>query len=64
MKEGERRGRGKSNEVLIRGVQQTTHENIQLVWEYSGTSEERTLWEWHFCPFFGGCPYLGGSLIL
>ena len=28
---------------------------------YSGTSEERTLWERHFCPFFGGCPYLGGS---
>ena len=28
---------------------------------YSGTSEERTLWERHFCPFFGGCPSLGGS---
>ena len=28
---------------------------------YSGTSEERTLWERHFCPFLGGCPSLGGS---
>ena len=30
---------------------------------YSGTSEERTLWERHFCPLFGGCPLLGGCLI-
>ena len=30
---------------------------------YSGTSEERTLWEQHFCPLFGGCPLLGGCLI-
>ena len=30
---------------------------------YSRTSEERTLWEQAFCPLFGGCPYLGGSLI-
>ena len=30
---------------------------------YSGTSEERTLWEWHFCPLFRGCPLLGGCLI-
>ena len=44
MKEGERRGRGKSNEVLIRGVHCNidtnnvvyTHENIQLVWQYGG----------------------------
>ena len=30
---------------------------------YSGTSEERTLLERHFCPLFGGCPLLGGCLI-
>ena len=30
---------------------------------YSETSEERTLWERHFCPLFGGCPLLGGCLI-
>ena len=30
---------------------------------YSRTSKERTLWEQAFCPLFGGCPYLGGSLI-
>ena len=29
---------------------------------YSRTSEQRTLWERVFCPLFGGCPYLGGSL--
>ena len=26
------------------------------------TSKERTFWEQAFCPLFGGCPYLGGSL--
>ena len=26
------------------------------------TVEQRTLWEQVFCPLFGGCPYLGGSL--
>ena len=31
---------------------------------YSRTSEERTLWEQRFCPLFGGCPYLGGSVHL
>jgi len=31
------------------------------IWLYSRTSEQRTLWEWVFCPFFGGCPYLEGS---
>ena len=30
---------------------------------YSRTAEERTLWEQAFCPLFGGCPYLGGSLV-
>ena len=30
---------------------------------YSETSEERTLWERHFCPLFGGCPLLRGCLI-
>ena len=30
---------------------------------YSGTSEERTLWERYFCPLFRGCPLLGGCLI-
>ena len=29
---------------------------------YSQTSKERTFWEQAFCPLFGGCPYLGGSL--
>ena len=29
---------------------------------YSRTSEQRTLWERVFCPLFGGCPYLRGSL--
>ena len=37
------------------------HAHVQCV--YSGTSEERTLWEQHFCPLFGGCPLLGGCLI-
>ena len=23
---------------------------------YSKTSEERTIWDWGFCPLFGGCP--------
>jgi len=36
--------------------------DIPIVSEYSRTSEQRTLWERDFCPFFGGCPYLGGSL--
>ena len=36
---------------------------VGLKWKYSGTSEERTLWEQHFCPLFGGCPLLGGCLI-
>ena len=30
---------------------------------YSGTSKQRTLWERVFCPLFGGCPYLGGSIV-
>ena len=29
---------------------------------YSRTSDQRTRWERVFCPLFGGCPYLGGSL--
>ena len=29
---------------------------------YSRTSEQRTLWEQAFCPFFRGCPYLRGLL--
>ena len=29
---------------------------------YSRASEQRTIWEQAFCPLFGGCPYLGGSL--
>ena len=28
---------------------------------YSGTFEERTIWEQRFCPLFGGFPSLGGS---
>ena len=32
-----------------------------VVADYSGTSEERTIWEQRFCPLFRGCPYLGGS---
>ena len=24
--------------------------------DYSGTSEERTLWGWAFSPLYGGCP--------
>ena len=36
---------------------------VPLLIQYSGTSEERTLWERHFCPLFGGCPLLGGCLI-
>ena len=54
VKEGERRGREKSNEVLIRGVPcnidtmlLTTHENIQLVWQYGGME-------------YGGMNSLGG----
>ena len=31
--------------------------------DYSRISEQRTLWEWVFCPLFGGCPYLGGSIV-
>ena len=30
---------------------------------YSGTSEQRTLWERVFCPLFGDCSYLGGSIV-
>ena len=29
----------------------------------SRTSEQNTLWEQVFCPLFGGCPYLGGSIV-
>ena len=32
-------------------------------YEYSGTSEERILWEQHFSPFFRGCPYLEFHII-
>ena len=32
----------------------------EIIMQYSGTSEQRTLWERVFCPLFGGCPYLGG----
>ena len=32
-----------------------------VVADYSGTSEERTIWEQRFCPLFRGCPYLEGS---
>ena len=44
--------------ILANGVGATQHNG-----KYSGTSEERTLWERHFCPLFGGCPLLGGCLI-
>ena len=29
----------------------------------SQTSEQRTLWKLIFCPLFGSCPYLGGSMV-
>ena len=58
------------------GLSQVTHPYIHLsedcydqvtpyipLYDYSETSEERTLWERHFCPLFGGCPLLGGCLI-
>ena len=34
-----------------------------LCTDYSRTSEQRTHWERVFCPLFGGCPYLGGSIV-
>ena len=46
------------------------YHNIMLVEQsyfssamYSQTSKQRTLWERAFCPLFGGCPYLGGSIV-
>ena len=33
---------------------------VYILCIYSQASEQRTLWEWAFCPLFGGCPYLGG----
>ena len=41
----------------------STGELLILFCSYSRTSQQRTLWERIFCPLFGGCPYLGGSIV-
>ena len=50
-------------EVGLEEKEREKGEEERSVNEYSGTSEERTLWERPFCPLFGGCPLLGGCLI-
>ena len=37
--------------------------SLRVIHLLSRTSEQRTLWEGIFCPLFGGCPYLGGSIV-
>ena len=34
-----------------------------LQYEYSGTSEQRALWDRSLCPLYRGCPLFGGCQI-
>ena len=36
---------------------------MRQTWNYSRTSEQRTLWDHSLCPLFGGCPPFRGCLI-